>query len=193
MAARHGLKYAVLGLVIEQDAYAYRLVQRFEELVGDAYRLHPSAVYTALNQLEDDGCVVVDERRSVGASRRSPRVVYTATDEGSRVFEEWLTTQVERHLEPVRSELVAKLALAQPSHAADLLEMIDSAELECLDLITAATRRAEQSAAGRRWDNAVSALVHEYGIRQLHARLEWLRDARSTVERLRDGVAVAEE
>jgi DNA-binding PadR family transcriptional regulator len=193
MAARHGLKYAVLGLVIEQDAYAYRLVQRFEELVGEAYQLHPSAIYTALNQLADDGCVIVDERRSVGASRRSPRVVYTATEQGARVFEEWLTTQVDRQLEPVRSELVAKLALAQPAHAADLLEMIDAAELECLDLTAAAMRRAEASASGSRWDNAVAVLVHEYGIRQLNARLEWLRDARATVERLRDGAALVED
>lgn len=187
MAARHGLKYAVLGLVIEQNGYAYRLVQRFEELVGDAYRLHPSAVYTALGQLEGDGCIVVDERRSSGASRRSPRVVYAPTEEGQRVFQEWLTTRVERQLEPVRSELVAKLSLARPEHAADLLAMIDAAELECLDLIAAATARAGSATGATRWEQTLGGLVHEYGIRQMHARLEWLRDARATIEALRDG------
>jgi DNA-binding PadR family transcriptional regulator len=184
MAARHGLKYAVLGLVIEQNAYAYRLVQRFEELVGDAYRLHPSAVYTALNQLEGDGCIVVDERRSVGATRRSPRVVYAATPAGERVFEEWLTTRVERQLEPVRSELVAKLSLAQPQHAPDLMRMIDAAEFECLDLIEAATVRVQAATDGAQWEGALSSLVHQYGIRQLNARLEWLRDARATIDAL---------
>jgi PadR family transcriptional regulator AphA len=184
-AAPHGLKYAVLGLVIERKSYAYRLAQRYEELLGDAYDLHPSAIYTALDQLERAGLVEADTDTCPGATRRSPRVLYAATATGREVFQRWITTPPTRP-EPIRSELVRKLALSEPRHGEELLAMIEAAELECLDKIEAATLRMQEVVGGDSWDVATSRLVHQYGIRQLHARLEWLRDAHAVVRRLVD-------
>ncbi|MDO8209654.1 PadR family transcriptional regulator [Conexibacter sp. CPCC 206217] len=190
--APHGLKYAVLGLVIEHRGYAYRLAQRLEELVGDAYELNPSAVYTALNQLESADLIEIDERASVGATRRSPRVVYAATVAGRAVFETWITTPPTKP-DPIRFELVRKLAVSKPDHGERLLGMIERAELECLDRIEAATLRMGQTSGADRWDATTNRLVHQYGIRQLHARLEWLRDAHAAVQRLTDEAAASDE
>lgn len=184
-AAPHGLKYAVLGLVIEHRGYAYRLAQRLEELVGDAYELNPSAVYTALNQLEHDDLIAVDEHASVGATRRSPRVVYAATPAGRSIFETWITTAPSRP-DPIRYELVRKLAVSRRDHGEQLLGMIERAELDCLDRIEAATLRIGSASGPDRWDATVNTLVHQYGVRQLHARLEWLRDAHLAIRRLHD-------
>lgn len=184
-AAPHGLKYAVLGLVIQQRGYAYRLAQRLEELVGDAYELYPSAVYTALNQLEQSDLIAVDERASVGATRRSPRVVYIATPQGRTVFEQWITSPPTRP-DPIRYELARKLAVSNRDHGEQLIGMIERAELDCLDRIEAATIRMGQADGADRWDSAVNRLVHQYGVRQLHARLEWLRDAHAAMRRLID-------
>lgn len=191
VGAPHGLKYAVLGLVIEHRGYAYRLAQRLEELVGDAYELNASAVYTALNQLEDSALIEVDEHASVGATRRSPRVVYSATVAGRAVFETWITTPPSRP-DPIRYELVRKLAVSRAEHGARLLAMIERAELECLDRIEAATERMLDARAAGEWDRAIGRLAHQYGIRQLNARLEWLRDAHATVARLSAAAAAQE-
>lgn len=188
VGAPHGLKYAVLGLVIEHRGYAYRLAQRLEELVGDAYELNASAVYTALNQLENADLIEVDERASVGATRRSPRVVYSATIAGRAVFETWITAPPSKP-DPIRYELVRKLAVSRAEHGVRLLETIERAELECLDRIEAATESMLATRAGDDWDRAIGRLVHQYGIRQLNARLEWLRDAHATVRRFGDEAA----
>ncbi|HMJ01800.1 MAG TPA: PadR family transcriptional regulator [Conexibacter sp.] len=48
MVERRGFKWALLGLVRERDAYGYMLIRRCEEMVGDAFELNPSAIYTSL-------------------------------------------------------------------------------------------------------------------------------------------------
>ena len=127
------LRYGVLGLLIERRGYGYELVQRLSARLGTAWQLNPSAVYTALDQLEDEGLiaaaavaapadVATSERRS---SRRGPgrRVVYDATDLGLREFRAWLERPSER-VDPIRSELALKVALACPDSVPSLLASI---------------------------------------------------------------------
>jgi DNA-binding PadR family transcriptional regulator len=127
------VRYGVLGLLIERRGYGYELVQRLRARLGSAWQLNPSAVYTALDQLEADGLI---EPAPTGAgapaselgvcervSRRGARVVYHATEAGRCAFEQWMS-QPSRRIEAVRSELALKVALLSPDSVPALLGTI---------------------------------------------------------------------
>jgi DNA-binding PadR family transcriptional regulator len=124
------LKHAVLALVAERRGYGYDLAQRLEQRVGPAWQLNPSAVYPALDQLERAGLVAASTRAS--GTRRSPRVLYAATPAGLAALEAWLTT-AQPDPEPVRSDLLLRLAFARAEHGAALV-----AELAARERSTAA-------------------------------------------------------
>lgn len=181
-----GIKWAVLGLVCTRRGYGYQLAQRFAALMGESYLLRSSAVYTALDQLAASGYVVVAERQAVGGSRRSPRTLYEVTPAGRDRFLTWIIDEDASTTEPVRSELVARIAFMRPEHAIPVLRMIDAAELECLDLIAGAQARAADLSAGDEWEQAIARLVHGHGTGIIEARLAWLREARATIQALLD-------
>lgn len=178
MAARHGLKWTLLGLVAERNAYGYMLVQRCEALLGDAFQLNPSAIYTSLGALKDDGFVRVVGPHPRG-TLRSPKVVYEITDAGRAAIDEWLSTE---SFEPVRSDLAAKLALVRPRNARRVLALLDSAEIECVSMIRILSARIAQ-VSGDPWQAPLLRYSQEYGSYQLDARLRWIRDARAVLER----------
>jgi DNA-binding PadR family transcriptional regulator len=129
------LRYGVLGLLIERRGYGYELVQRLAARLGAAWRLTPSAVYTALDQLEEAALIEAVPAADAGAveiagsaaarraARRTGRVVYRATERGAAEFEAWLARPSAR-VEPVRSELALKVALAAPDTVPALLASI---------------------------------------------------------------------
>ena len=183
-----GLKYAVLGLLVERPGYGYSLINQLLELVGDAYRVNEGAVYGALDKLKADGYVTDVERQSVGDSKRHQRRLYAITPEGRQAVSRWLSGPAAVGAEPARSELVRRLAFSDREHAASLLELITASELDCIDLIAAATHRQHALTARSpgEWEAEVERLVHGYGISLLQAQLDWHRDARSVVARFAD-------
>ncbi|HET7341991.1 MAG TPA: PadR family transcriptional regulator [Methylomirabilota bacterium] len=133
------LRYGVLGLLIERRGYGYELVQRLGARLGQAWQLNPSAVYAALDQLEDAGLIeampqdkaeapesaanAAASPRARRLARRAERVFYRATEAGVAEFDAWLARPSTR-VEPIRSELALKLALARPDAVAPLLGAI---------------------------------------------------------------------
>src|SRR3569832_2025010 len=122
------LQYAVLALVLERRGYGYDLAQRLEERVGPAWRLNPSAVYPALDQLERAGYVTGVARTR--GTRRSPRVVYSATPAGAAALDAWLSEPAATP-EPIRSELQLRLAFAREDDRATLLAQLTAHRSAC--------------------------------------------------------------
>jgi DNA-binding PadR family transcriptional regulator len=164
------LKHAVLALVAERRGYGYDLVQRFQDRVGPGWRLNPSAIYPALDQLERGGLVAAATQR--GGTRRSPRVAYAATSAGAAALEAWLATPDTRP-QPVRSDLHLKLAFARAEHRDALLAELAARERSSTELL-AQCDQATSPAARRLVDAAVAA--------HLEAELAWLREARATIQ-----------
>jgi DNA-binding PadR family transcriptional regulator len=178
MAARHGFKWALLGLLAERNAYGYMLVQRCEDVLGDAFHLNPSAIYTSLRALREEGYV-----RVVGphprATLRSPKVIYEITEKGRKAVDEWLSSE---RFEPVRSDLAAKLALVRPGNAWRVLALLDSAEIECMTMIRVVSERIAH-VSGDAWQGPLLRYSQECASYQLDARLRWIRDARAVLEK----------
>jgi DNA-binding PadR family transcriptional regulator len=215
------LKYGVLGLLIERRGYGYELVQRLDDRLGEAWQLNPSAVYTALDQLEQDTLIrrtrrpprevsasdsSVDVRRrargSRPGSRRSERVVYEATSRGEEEFQQWLARPSVR-VDPIRSEIQLKVALAGPDDVPPLLSSIAQEEWivrrahqECLAAAgsrLAATGADPSQLACDTWPSAARALVNAAAARRLEGQLEWIEAVRETLQRLAASRIAAEQ
>src|SRR5215218_702464 len=124
------LKHAVLALIAERRGYGYELVQRLEERVGPAWRLNPSAVYPALDQLERAGLVTSSARR--GGTRRSPRIVYAPTPAGMTALETWLRATAAPP-EPVRADLHLRLAFGRAEHHGALAVQLQAHAHACTE------------------------------------------------------------
>lgn len=169
------LTHAVLALVAERRGYGYELAHRFEERVGPAWRLNPSAVYPALDQLERSGHVASAPRR--GGTRRSPRIVYAATPTGLAALETWLGA-AKAPPEPVRAELHLRLAFAQRRHRAALTAQLAAHARACEDLLT----RYPRAVSGQD-PTGTSALLDAAVLARLRAELAWLTHAHATLAR----------
>jgi len=164
------LTHAVLALVAERRSYGYELAQRLDERLGPAWRLNPSAVYPALDQLERSGLVTSAARR--GGTRRSPRVVYAATPAGIATLDAWL--RAEARPEPVRSDLHLRLVFARCAHREALIAQLAAHARDREQLLARYPRR--QTAAG-------TALADAAVVARLRADLAWLEDARAAIAR----------
>lgn len=164
------LKHAVLALIVERRGYGYELVQRFETRVGPGWRLNPSAVYPALDQLERAGLATSVLRH--GGTRRNPRVVYAPTPAGEAALEAWLA-EAHAHPEPVRADLHLRLAFGQPRHRPTLEAQLAAHERDCAELL-ARYPRADGSGTG-------AALVDDAVVTRLRAELAWAARARAAL------------
>lgn len=166
------LKHAVLALIAERRGYGYELVQRFEARVGPGWRLNPSAIYPALDQLEREGLATSALRH--GGTRRSPRVVYAPTPAGEAALEAWLQ-EAAAPPEPVRAELHLRLAFARPRHRAALAAQLAAHERDCAELL-ARYPRADGAGAG-------AVLLDDAVVARLRAELAWAERTRAALER----------
>lgn len=169
------LKHAVLALVVERRGYGYELVQRLEERVGPGWHLNPSAVYPALDQLERGGLVTSAARR--GGTRRSPRIVYSATPAGLAALSAWLETPATAP-EPVRSDLYLRVAFARRQHRDALASQLLAHERACRRLLTNYPRRCEDVP-----DASGVALLDAAVVAHMRTEAAWAARASATLAR----------
>lgn len=184
------VKDAVLGLIVERRGYGYDLVKRFDARFGAAWRLSPSTVYVALDDLYDEGSVIAFDRNGEqpdGRPRRSMRLMYEATPGGEDRFSTWLTAPLGR-VDAIRSEVFLKVGLATPAYALALLQVIDAQIDACTNALAELLATYELDAGGARevsWAVAASYFNNDAGVGRLQCDLAWLRRVRAGVEALR--------
>jgi DNA-binding PadR family transcriptional regulator len=187
------MKNAVLGLIVERRGYGYDLIRRFNDRFGAAWNLNQSTVYAAIDDLYDRGLITARDpsgELSSGSGRRprrSTKVFYEATPIGEEHFLTWLTAPIGR-VEPVRSEVFLKVALATQEHALALLQVIDAHIDVCTSALANQLAGYELDASGTHevsWAVAAGYFINDAGIGRLQADLAWLRRVRAGVEALR--------
>ncbi len=78
---RHGdVRAAVLVLLAEQPMHGYQIIQEIGERSGDAWQPSPGSVYPMLQQLEDEGLVLIEQAEG--------RKVVNLTEAGRAYVEE---------------------------------------------------------------------------------------------------------
>ena len=175
-------KHAVLGLVIEQPGYAYRIasgVRRQLRFAG----LADSYPYWALEKLENEGLVRrVDENGQPLREAQGRRAIYEATQDGVEQFEDWLLSTAAEP--PLREDLHFRIALCRPRDAPRMIEVIQGQELVCLGRVQDLKRGSEEMAEDGGWDRMVSVVSRDAELAFWNARIEWLRGVRERLEGL---------
>lgn len=172
----------LLGLLLERPGYGYELAQRMNERMGPAWRLTTSSIYPVLERLESDGLVRRTVKDMPGRQRQRERVMYHATAAAEAAFEQWLARPARK--EPVRTELLAKIAVAREVDVPRLLAALDEYEQDCLALLeTADGARPGDGASDSAWPALLSELIQGATGEHLRAELEWLRFARKRISK----------
>jgi DNA-binding PadR family transcriptional regulator len=180
------LKFGVLGLLVERRSYGYELVQRLAERLGPAWQLKPSAVYGALDQLEDTELIResprgdgTGPRRDGETRRRAGRVVYEVTEKGEAAFGRWMQGASPRQ-EPIRSELQLKLATATEDHVGSLVEAIEREHWRLRTLHAELARN--EGKAPSAWETRRTELLRDAALTRVDAELAWLANAHAALE-----------
>lgn len=177
-------KHAVLGLVIEQPGYAYRIasgVRRQLRFAG----LADSYPYWALEKLENEGLVRrVDENgQPLEQCASGRRAIYEATEDGVEQFEDWLLSTAAEP--PLRDDLHFRIALCRPKDAPRMIELIQGQELVCLGRVHDLKRDPQEDVdQASKWDHMVSVVSRDAELAFWNARIEWLRGVRERLEGL---------
>jgi DNA-binding PadR family transcriptional regulator len=133
ISMRSSVNWTVLGLVIEEASYGFRLWKRFEEMYGDLLMSAcQSNIYAALDALRVRGFIEeVEGSRVPPGGRRQPKPYYRVTPEGLEAYEGWLMEQAREHHRHLRQIARQLGTLEQRPQAA--LEMLARYEQACLD------------------------------------------------------------
>ncbi len=166
MSVRHGL----LALLAERPRHGYELRSEFEARTGTTWPLNVGQVYTTLNRLERDGCVLASSEGDAGQQ------YYEITAEGRAEVTTWFTTPVRRESRP-RDELAIKLALAVGNHDIDLAAVIQAQRSDSIRALQDYTRLKARAGAGDlAWLLVLDAMVFQTG-----AEVGWLDHCESRV------------
>jgi DNA-binding PadR family transcriptional regulator len=122
------VNWALLGLIIERESYAYELARRFQSTYRDALTLSSTShIYTALSVLEKRSLVEPVPGSSVG---RQPKPNYRATPGGVESYADWLVGYVR---EDRRGQVLFALGLSalasNPDWVAEILDRCEQAWL----------------------------------------------------------------
>lgn len=168
------VKFGLLALLSEGEAYGYVLRARFEEVTGGSWPLNIGQVYTTLARLERDGLV-----EGTGVDHEA-RVMYRLTDAGRAELEAWWAAPVERADRP-RDELAIKVALAVTTpgvDAAAVLQTQRAATMRSLQDLTRLKRHGKGDPGTLPW-----RLVLESMVFAAEAEIRWLDHCETALAR----------
>jgi len=164
--------YAVLGLLSLTPMSGYELASAVNRSIAHFWPMSKTQVYSELGRLDSLGLV---EGTAVEQERLPDKRVFTVTDQGCRVLEDWLNA-AEREGSTFRIPTLVKLFFAHKMDRGKLALMLDEfeaevrAELEEMEPITSLL--GEVPKAGHAWAAAL------YGQRMHEACLAWVHDVR---------------
>jgi DNA-binding PadR family transcriptional regulator len=158
------IRAGLLALLTAEPKYGYQLRSEFETDTAGVWSLNVGQVYTTLDRLERDGCVVA------GPADDEGRKLYHLTGEGRTELAAWFADPV-GEAAPPRDELLIKVLLATKTPGVDALAVIDL-ERQALHDVLRKHRRQRQRLNG---DGDLTAdLLLDALIARTDASLRWL-------------------
>jgi PadR family transcriptional regulator AphA len=169
------LRGATLALIIERGGHGYELAHRLNRRLGPTWRIDPKQIYPILDELANAGLATCTEEPNRDRPRQ-PRMVYRATDHAPEAMRRWLDSPVEK--EPVRPDLLARIASATPGDVPGLLAALDDYESDLLRLLEV---NDEADPTVRSWGTLLLSVVRAHTDAQLQGELRWLVEARRRI------------
>lgn len=162
MAVRGGL----LALLAEEPKYGYQLKTEFESATGGVWKLNVGQVYTTLDRLARDGCVVVD------VSEDQKRYAITAA--GRVELASWWQALPDEE-PPPRDELVVKVLLAVAAAPRGAVDVITGQRTGLTEVLQRRRRALRAEArVGPSVESLVARLAGDALVIRVEAHLRWL-------------------
>lgn len=184
------VRYALLGLLMEQADYGYRLKRRFDERVGTLWHLNIGQVYQTLRALQRSG--LVNEIEGEPSNDPYPgRRMFALTNKGQRVLERWLHRPPVRP-RPVRDETLIRLLVLEPARRTQAIARVAEQEQLYRRELARLEAQKRRLPIGDHGDNLVGHFGVEAALMHTQAHLRWLEYCRAHLERAAAQDAVAE-
>ena len=172
------VNWALLGLIIERESYAYELAQRFQRIYRNVISLSSAShIYTALGVLQ--GRLLVEQVPSERAGRQ-PKPGYRATALGVESYGDWLVGYVR---EDRRRQVMLVLGLSalagSPQAVLGILERYEQAWIGPGDTTELFTL---DSASTGPSGELITRILSERNELTTGAKLAWVSDARAALE-----------
>jgi PadR family transcriptional regulator AphA len=119
-------KYAILGVLSIKPGSGYDIKKFCDQSIAHFWNENFGHIYPVLKLLEQEGLITKETGRTEG---RPDRNVYRITPEGKSELRDWLSLPVES--EPVRSELLLKLAFAENVPQENIIAQLTKAKERC--------------------------------------------------------------
>jgi DNA-binding PadR family transcriptional regulator len=175
-----GLRGATLALILERGGHGYELAHRLNRRLGPTWQIDPKQIYPILDELMGAGLATCTEEANPDRPRQ-PRMVYRATEQAPEVLRRWMDSPVEK--EPVRPDLLARIASGTPADVPELLGALDEYERDLLHLVEA---NDDADPAPRSWHALLLSVVRAHTDAQLQGELRWLVEARRRIREFAD-------
>lgn len=165
------IKYALLGILAEQDQHGYELKTSFDAKVGEFWSLNYGQIYTTLDRLEKEGLVTHDRQAQ---EKRPDRKIFSITPEGRNELVQWLSTPVAK-VRALRDEFFVKLVFMDKNHPAAILALIDKQKVLHLRHMNRLTqRKIALKTEPDSGDTLTTELLLDAGLFHAEADIKWL-------------------
>ena len=187
------LRYAILGLLRDEEMHGYRIKSAFEERTGRIWPLNFGQIYATLKDMRRRD-LIVGRLESNGS--HMGRWVYGITARGRRALATWLARKPQPPV-PARNEIFVRLLGAWSEDLEEGLVQISNQEAAYRSYLDDLKRRGafvnpDQATSGC---GTLSRLTIDATILQVEAHLRWLRlcgaELRRCSNQTRTGSAVA--
>lgn len=156
-----GIREGLLALIASEPKYGYQLKSEFEEHTGGVWPLNVGQVYTTLDRLARDECVLP------GVPDMEGRTPYTITKTGRKELAAWFDTAT-ADAAPPRDDLMIKVLLAIVTPKVDAAAVIDAQRAGLLSVVRA-HRRRQQAAT-----DLLTTLLFDALLARVESDLRWL-------------------
>lgn len=165
------IKYALLGILAEQDLHGYELKTSFDDKVGEFWSLNFGQIYSTLDRLEKEELVTHDRETQ---ERRPDRKIFRITPQGRESLAEWLTAPVGK-VRALRDEFFIKLVFMDKSDSAPILALIEKQKALYIKRMSQLTQRKLAVKKGVRDMHALTTeLLIDAGLFHAESDIRWL-------------------
>lgn len=173
MSTRH----VILGLLREQPSHPYDVALRFGRRL-EPWKVNRGQIYRTVDTLASEG--LIEQHDAEGPSTRSgPSWRLTAA--GNTELDRWYDHRSE-DVEPLRSNLLAKLAVASPCDSQNLLAALDWYERELTTQIQVDVTARRAVTGDDSWTLDIQRCIADAALLHHDAELAWVRRVREVIQ-----------